>query len=99
LRQIARATNKNDLEIRRIVYALLQAGLVEFVRPTGALPPRYPTVKGSRAASAAQVSPQLQNPLAAPGQAQGRVLAPPPPMDKTEKKSLINRLINRIRSL
>ncbi len=33
IRQIARATNLSDTEIRRIVYGLLQAGLVELVRP------------------------------------------------------------------
>jgi hypothetical protein len=38
MQQIARATKMNDLEIRRIVYALLQAGLVEIVRP-GGIPP------------------------------------------------------------
>ena len=38
----------NDLEIRRIVYGLLQAGLVEIVRPEGApvatpaTPPAHP---------------------------------------------------------
>lgn len=36
MRQIARATKLNDLEIRKIVYGLLQAGLVEIVRPEGA---------------------------------------------------------------
>jgi hypothetical protein len=35
IRQIAKATNKNDLEIRRIVYSFIQAGLVELVRPEG----------------------------------------------------------------
>ncbi len=35
IRQIAKATNKNDLEIRRIVYSFIQAGLVEMVRPEG----------------------------------------------------------------
>lgn len=35
IRQIARATKMNDLEIRRIVYGLLQAGLVEVIRPEG----------------------------------------------------------------
>jgi hypothetical protein len=87
LRQIARATNKNDLEIRRIVYALLQAGLVEFVRPAGALPSRYPNVSQSRTPSAAPSTPQAQTRQAAP------------PKDKAEQKSLINRLISRIRSL
>lgn len=36
MRQISHATKMNDLEIRRVVYALLQAGLVEIVRPGGA---------------------------------------------------------------
>ncbi len=36
MRQIAKATKMNDLEIRRVVYGLLQAGLVEIVRPGGA---------------------------------------------------------------
>ncbi len=36
MRQIAKATKMNDLEIRRVVYSLLQAGLVEIVRPGGA---------------------------------------------------------------
>jgi hypothetical protein len=40
MRQIAGATKMNDLEIRRIIYGLLQAGLVEIVRPEGApVPP------------------------------------------------------------
>jgi hypothetical protein len=36
IREIASATKMQDLEIRRIVYGLLQAGLVKFVRPEGA---------------------------------------------------------------
>jgi hypothetical protein len=35
IRQIATATKMNELEIRRIVYSLLQAGLVELIRPVG----------------------------------------------------------------
>jgi hypothetical protein len=35
MRQIANATKMNDLQIRRIIYGLLQAGLVEIVRPEG----------------------------------------------------------------
>jgi hypothetical protein len=70
MNQIARVTNLNDLEIRRIAYSLLQAGLVEIVRPEGARhiqPPGRPTAvqKGSQ----------------------------------EEQKSLINRIIGRIRSL
>jgi hypothetical protein len=67
IRQIAKTNRMNDLEIRRIVYGLLQAGLVEIVRPVGMpLPP------------------------------QARQL---PPVNKEQQASLVNRLINRIRSL
>jgi len=68
IRQIAGATKMNDLQIRRIVYGLLQAGLVETTRYEGASAPA-PTM---------------------------RVF---PTEDKEEQKSLVNRLINRIRSL
>jgi len=67
MRQIARATNMNDLQIRRVIYSLLQAGLVEIIRPFG--------------------MPVLLN---------GRVFPTP---DKDEQKSLVNRLITRIRSI
>ncbi len=69
LRQIALATKINDLEIRRIVYALLQAGLVEFVRPQS----RSPALLLGRSA--------------------------PSKTSKEDQKSLINRIIGRIRSL
>jgi hypothetical protein len=36
IRQIAKATKMSELEIRRIVYGLLQAGLVKLIRPAGA---------------------------------------------------------------
>lgn len=35
IRQIAKANSMSDTEIRRIVYALLQAGLVELIKPPG----------------------------------------------------------------
>ncbi|MFN3741603.1 MAG: DUF4388 domain-containing protein [Anaerolineales bacterium] len=67
LRQIAAANKMSELEIRRIVYGLLQAGLVELVRPEGAksvaVPRMFPTE------------------------------------NREEQKSLINKLIGRIRSL
>ena len=71
IRQIEHATKKNDLEIRRIVYGLLQAGLVEIVRPEG-----HPVV-----AQVPKSVPQTK------------------PANKEEQKSLINRIISRIRSL
>ncbi len=71
IKQIARATKMNELEIRRVVYGLIQAGLVEIIRPVGAPPPR-PAVPQPR---------QFPTP------------------DRNEQKSLVNRLISRIRSL
>ena len=69
MRQIAKATKMNDLEIRRIVYGLLQAGLVKLIRPEGA-----PTQLDG-----------LQS--AFPGK------------NREEQKTLVNRLIERIRSI
>ena len=67
MHQIAKSNKLSDLEIRRIVYGLLQAGLVEIVRLAGA--------------------PVLANPKMFPTQ------------DKEEQKSLINKLIGRIRTM
>jgi hypothetical protein len=67
IRQIAKANKMNELDIRRIVYGLLQAGLVEIIRPEG---------------------------MPLPPQAQKL-----PPVDVKEQSSLVNRLIDRIRSL
>lgn len=67
IRQIANTTRMNDLEIRKIVYGLLQAGLVEMVRPAGVtVEPKKPVL---------------------------------PVSSSEEQKSLVNRLIKRIRSL
>ena len=71
IHQIAKATNKNDLEIRRIIYSFIQAGLVELIRPVGPTVPPPP------------VQPKITAPQAS----------------KTEQKSLIFRIISRIRSL
>jgi hypothetical protein len=67
MKQIASASKMNELEIRRIVYGLLQAGLVEIIRPEGVIVPPSPKTF--------------------------------PTQDKTEQKSLINKLIGRIRSM
>jgi hypothetical protein len=68
MRQIASTNKLNDIDIRRIVYGLLQAGLVELVRPAGAV-------------------------VATPNAKQF------PTQDKEEQKSLINKLIGRIRTM
>jgi hypothetical protein len=67
MRQIASTNKLSELDIRRIVYGLLQAGLVELARPAGTTPP--------------------PNPKQFPVQ------------NKEEQKSLINKLIGRIRTL
>ena len=67
MKQIASANKMSDMDIRRIVYGLLQAGLVEIVRPEGVV---------------VQQSPKMF-----------------PTQDRSEQKSLVNKLIGRIRSL
>ena len=67
MRQIAQTNKMNDLEIRRIVYGLLQAGLVEIIRPEGTGPLISPKMFGTA--------------------------------DKEEQRSLVNKLIGRIRTL
>ena len=68
MRQIASTNRLNEIDIRRIVYGLLQAGLVELVRPAGAA-------------------------VAVPNAKQF------PTQDKEEQRSLINKLIGRIRTM
>jgi hypothetical protein len=67
IKQIANANKMNELEIRRIVYGLLQAGLIEIIRPVG-----VPAIPSARSF---------------------------PTENKEEQKSLVNRLIDRIRSM
>lgn len=67
MKQIAQTNKMNDVEVRRIVYGLLQAGLVEIVRPEGMVIAQHPSTF--------------------------------PTQDKEEQKSLVNKLIGRIRTL
>ena len=67
MHQIGSANKVNDMQMRRIVYGLLQAGLVEVVRPEGA---RVPVPARTF-----------------------------PTENRDEQKSLVNKLIGRIRSL
>lgn len=70
LRQISRTLHLSEMEIRRIIYALLQAGIVELIRPAGV------PVAVSLGSQPATV-----------------------PIVSKPQQSLVNRLINRIRSL
>ena len=59
IRQIARANNLSDFEIRRIAYGLLQAGLVEYVdRPKPVKPTPEPVLNTRAARRAQTVEPQ-----------------------------------------
>ncbi len=71
IRQIAKANNMSDMQIRQIVYGLLQAGLVELVRPPDAA--KQQRTASSRSRRTAQ-TPQV-------------------------KKTVVNKLISRIKSL
>ena len=75
MRQIARVNKLNELEIRRIVYGLLQAGLIEIIRPEK---PEQPGIN------------TYQWPITSTKN--GKTA-------KEEQKSLIHRIINRIRAL
>lgn len=46
IKQIAQSNNMSDFQIRKIVYGMLQAGLVELVRPEGAAEPAPPPPRG-----------------------------------------------------
>jgi hypothetical protein len=60
----------NDTEVRKVVYSLLQAGLVELIRPVGVPVQPLPSRIGL-----------------------------PADTSKEDQKSLINRIIRRIRSI
>ena len=68
IKQIAHTTKMTDSEIRKIVYGLLQAGVIELVRPVG-------------------IDPPIPKQVSFPSE------------DPAEQRSLINRIIDRIRSL
>ena len=72
IRQIAKSNNLSDFEIRRIVYGMLQAGLVEFVTT------RKPAPAAKEPSSTRKRAPE-QSPAA--------------------KRSMVVRLIDRIRGL
>lgn len=76
IRQIARANNLSDFQIRRIVFGLLQAGLVEFVRQPRAT---FSRLKSQPSGGMKQQPVDQQSP--------------------TVKRSVVHRLIDRIRNL
>jgi hypothetical protein len=70
IRQIAKANNLSEFQIRRIIYGMMQAGIVELIEPPKVeQPPAYVRPRGQRTESV------------------------------TEKRSVVNRLIDKIKSL
>jgi hypothetical protein len=53
MKAIAQANKMSDLEIRKVVYGLLQAGMVEIIRPEGMARPQPVTSAGKKLAAAA----------------------------------------------
>ena len=78
MRKIAQANNLSDFQIRRIIYGMLQAGLVELVQPTK---PKISTTAVSSSSRTAR---------------QQRAAATETP---AARRSVVERLINRIRGL
>jgi len=84
VRSIARANKMSDLQVRRIVYGLLQAGIVEFVGRPGSAQPGASRPEGrSRPGARAE-------PAGSTGQAGPRTYV---------KRGIVNRLIERIKRL
>jgi hypothetical protein len=83
IRQIAQFNNMSDFQIRKIVYGMLQAGLVELIQPEGVAP------------AAAKVG----APSAAQPRAPGAPSALAMPAAPAVKRSVITRLIDRIKRL
>jgi hypothetical protein len=62
IRQIAKAAKMSEIEIRRVVYGLLQAGLVELIRPVGA-PKALPGLEAALAGQSKEEQKNLVNRL------------------------------------
>lgn len=85
IRQIAKANNLSDFQIRRIVYGMLQAGLVELIWPDGVPAPRQERM----------VRRPREEP-AKPGMEPARAAVQQAP---AVKRSVVMRLIDRIRRI
>jgi hypothetical protein len=71
IRQIAKANNLSEFQIRRIIYGMMQAGIVELIEPPKVeQPPAYVRQRGQQRTESV-----------------------------TEKRSVVNRLIDKIKSL
>ena len=78
MRKIAQANNLSDFEIRRIIYGMIQAGIVELIQPARPKPAETKTSDSTRPSRQAKETP-TETPAA--------------------RRSVVERLINRIRGL
>ena len=118
IRQIAEVNKMNEFQIRKIVYRMMSAGLVDLVRPEGVAPKRlglgFPPAAPARKAEpppATPAPPPAGRPAAPPPGMATATAAPqrppaqPPPAQPQPQasnstgRSVIMRLINRIRQI
>ncbi len=84
VRQIAQFNNMNEVQIRKIIYSLIQAGLVEVIRPQRPAGPGGPTAAAGSAGQPAGGKPAVVGPE----------MRPP-----AVKRNVIQKLMNKIREL
>jgi hypothetical protein len=115
IKQIADQNKMNDFQVRKIVYRMMQAGLVELMHAEGAAPKRLltrppaPAVTTARAPSAATPAPSapaasvpapsVQQPALATATAAGPAAPAQPAGAAPPSRNIIMRIINRIRQL
>lgn len=92
IKQIAEVNKMNEFQIRKIVYRMMSAGLVELTQPEGVAPKRLITRPPAQAASLGG----LRRPAMATAGGPGGVPAQAP---SNPNRSVIMRLIDRIKKL
>ena len=95
IKQIADVNKMNEFLIRKIVYRMLSAGLVELVQPEGAAPKRLIT----RPQGVPPAAPVTRRPAPVLATAGGPAAAPAPGNPTQPGRNVILRLIDRIKKL
>ena len=95
IKQIADVNKMNEFQIRKIVYRMLSAGLVELMQPEGAAPKRLLT----RPPGVPPAAPVTRRPSPALATAGGPVSVPTPAPSARPSRNVILRLIDRIKKL
>ena len=95
IKQIADVNKMNEFQIRKIVYRMLSAGLVELIQPEGAAPKRLLT----RPQGVPPTTPVTRRPSTALATAGGPASVPAPETSARPSRNVIMRLIDRIKKL